>query len=410
IALTHALLKIFAGSKIRPAVSIAALAWRNSLRRRGRSLAVVTMLACGVFIVIAVGANKHDPSASLQTRQSGTGGFDLMGESAIGVLYDLNSKSGRKSVGLDANETEDTEIVQLRVRDGDDASCFNLNRAQQPRLLGIDPKKLQQRKTFSFTRTIEENKSAGWNLLDLNLGDDVVAAIGDEATIKWGLGKSVGDEIVYSNDNGKRFRVRLVAMLKNSILQGSLLIAEEDFIRHFPTEAGYRLFLVDTPAEKAKSISETLSTRLKDYGLEVTTTAQKLSAFSAVENSYLSIFQLLGSFGLILGSVGLGVVVGRNVLDRTGEFAMLRAIGFNRKALKLMVFYEHVGLMFFGLFLGSITALIAIFPVLKESVTEVPYLSLILSIMSIAVSGVIWIWIGTSIALSGKIIDGLRRE
>ena len=113
---------------------------------------------------------------------------------------------------------------------------------------------------------------------------------------------------------------------------------------------------------------------------------------------------------MILGSIGLGVVVLRNVLDRRGELAMLRAIGFNRKTLKLMVFYEHVGLMFFGLFLGTITALIAIFPVLKESVSEVPYLSLILSIMAITVSGVIWIWIGTSIALSGKIIDALRSE
>ena len=89
----------------------------------------------------------------------------------------------------------------------------------------------------------------------------------------------------------------------------------------------------------------------------MTTTAQKLTAFSAVENSYLSIFQLLGSFGLILGSIGLGVVVLRNVLDRRGELAMLKAIGFSRKSLKLMVFYEHVGLIFFGLFLGTITAL-----------------------------------------------------
>ena len=410
IALTGALLKIFASIKIGPAVSIAALALRNSLRRNGRSLAVVAMLACGVFIVIAVGANKRDPLADMQTPQSAAGGFTLMGESAIGVLHDLSSKSGRKSIDLNTKDMKDIEIVQLRVHDGDDASCFNLNRAQQPRLFGVEPKRFQQRKSFSFKRIIEGNKSTGWNLLNLNLGDDVIAAIGDEATVKWGLGKSVGDEIVYSNDNGKKFRVRIVAILKNSVLQGSLLIAEDDFIRHFPTEAGYRLFLVDTPEEKTKSVSETLSTRLKDFGLEVTTTAQKLTAFSAVENSYLSIFQLLGSFGLILGSIGLGVVVGRNVLDRTGELAMLRAIGFNRKALKLMVFYEHVGLMFLGLFLGTITALIAIFPVLKESAAQVPYLSLTLSIIAIAISGVIWIWFGTSIALSGKIIDGLRSE
>ena len=83
---------------------------------------------------------------------------------------------------------------------------------------------------------------------------------------------------------------------------------------------------------------------------------------------------------MILGSIGLGLVVLRNVLDRRGEMAMLRAMGFNRKTLKRMVFYEHVGLMFFGLFLGTITALLAIFPALKESVTEVSYLSLILSI------------------------------
>jgi len=75
-----------------------------------------------------------------------------------------------------------------------------------------------------------------------------------------------------------------------------------------------------------------------------------------------------------------------------------------------MVFYEHVGLMLFGLFAGTITALVAIFPVLKESATEVPYLSLILSIIAIAVSGVVWIWVGSSIALSGKIIDALRSE
>jgi len=410
IAMTNALLKMFASSKVRPAVSIAGLGWRNSLRRSGRSLAVIAMLAFGVFIVIAVGANRRDPLANSQTRQSAAGGFTLMGESAIGVLHNINSKSGQKSVGLDAKEMENTETVQLRVRDGDDASCFNLNRPQQPRLLGVDPKNLQRRKSFFFTKAIEDNRSAGWDLLNLDLGDGIVAGVGDEATVKWGLGRSMGDEIEYINDNGKKFRVQIVAILKNSVLQGSLVIAEDDFIRHFPGEAGYRFFLVDTPEEKTESVSEALSTRLKDFGLEVTTTGQKLAAFSAVENSYLSIFQLLGSFGLILGSIGLGVVVGRNVLDRRGELAMLRAIGFSRKALKLMVFYEHAGLMFFGLLIGTITALLAIFPVLKESASQVPYLSLILSITAIAVSGVIWIWIGTSIALSGKIVDALRSE
>ena len=410
ISLVHALLRIIASGWEKTVVSICGLGMRNSTRRSGRSLAVVTMLACGVFLVIAVGANRYDPLAHTHRRDSGTGGFALFGESAIGVLHNLNSVDGRNSLGLEGEVLADVGIVQLRVRDGDDASCFNLNRAQQPRLLGVEPKQFQQRKAFLFTKIIEAGKTNGWDLLNLNLGDDVVAAIGDEATVKWALGKSVGDEVEYTDDKGQRFRLRLVAMLKNSILQGSLLIAEDKFLKRFPTEQGHRMLLIDTPEEKSKIIAEILSERLKDFGLEITTAKQRLVAFSAVENTYLSIFQLLGSMGLILGSIGLGVVVLRNVLDRRGELAMLRAIGFDKNTLKRMVLYEHIGLMLCGLFVGTAAALVAVSPALKGPGTQVPYLTLALTIMAIALSGIIWIWIGATVALSGKVLDALRSE
>jgi len=31
------------------------------------------------------------------------------------------------------------DVVSIRVREGDEASCLNLNRAQSPRLLGVNP-------------------------------------------------------------------------------------------------------------------------------------------------------------------------------------------------------------------------------------------------------------------------------
>ena len=37
----------------------------------------------------------------------------------------------------------------MRVREGDDASCLNLNRAQKPRLLGVKPELLTDRFTFA---------------------------------------------------------------------------------------------------------------------------------------------------------------------------------------------------------------------------------------------------------------------
>ena len=451
LGLTHALLRIVGGSLSEektefrsqksenrnqslssvvfgPLSSLAGLGLRNSTRRSGRSLAVVGLLACGIFMVIAVGANRHNPKAGAQKQDSGTGGFTLFGESTISILHDLNGPSGRQSLGLAASVLQGIQIVQLRVHDGDDASCLNLNRAQMPRLLGVQPNELQKRGSFTFTKTIDKRRAtrdkrrAGWDLLSDNPGENVVPAVGDYTTIYWALGKSVGDELDYIDEKGRRFRLRLVGMLKNSILQGSLIISEDEFIKRFPSEDGYRVLLIDTRYSvldsrtstsiegRTEAVAGEFSARLRDFGLALTPTTQRLAEFNAVENTYLSIFQLLGGLGLILGSVGLGLVVLRNVLERRGELAMLQAVGFDKAALKRMVFYEHGGLMAGGLACGIVAALVAVSPALKSPGAQVPYFSLVLTITAIAISGVVWIWFAITFALGGKMLEALRNE
>jgi len=411
LGLTHALLKIVAGSWNRTIASLVGLGLRNSTRRSGRSLAVVGLLACGIFLVIAVGANRHDPLADAHKRDSGTGGFTLFGQSSIGILHDLSSKAGRRSMSLDDSSLEDIQVVQLRVRDGDDASCFNLNRAQSPQLLAVQPKLLQERSSFTFSKVIEgaESKKA-WNLLNRDLGPDVVPAVGDYATVIWALGKSVGDQLEYSDDKGNSFKLQIVGLLKNSILQGSLIIADDEFIRRFPSEEGYRMLLIDCPQQKIDAVTDKLSFGLEDFGLDLMPAAQRLAEFSTVENTYLSIFQLLGGLGLILGSVGLGLVVLRNVLDRRGELAMLRAVGFDKITLRKMIFHEHSGLMLGGLVCGVIAALVAVGPALKSPGAQAASFSLALTIIAIGISGMIWIWIAAHFALSGEMLDALRNE
>ncbi|MHC4204883.1 MAG: ABC transporter permease, partial [Planctomycetota bacterium] len=411
LGLTHALLKIVAGSWNRTVATLAGLGLRNSTRRSGRSLAVVGLLACGIFLVIAVGANRHDPLTDSHKRDSGTGGFALFGQSSIGILHDLSSKAGRRSMSLDDPGLEDTQAVQLRVRDGDDASCFNLNRAQSPQLLAVQPEKLQQRGSFTFTKVIEQAETKeGWNMLNRDLGPDIVPAVGDYATVIWALGKSVGDQLEYSDDKGNRFKLQIVGLLKNSILQGSLIIADDEFIRRFPSEEGYRMLLIDCPRQKIDAVTDKLSFGLKDFGMDLLPAAQRLAEFSTVENTYLSIFQLLGGLGLILGSVGLGLVVLRNVLDRRGELAMLRAVGFDKLTLGKMIFHEHSGLMLAGLFCGAIAALLAVGPALKSPGAQAASFSLVLTIGAIGISGMIWIWIAANFALGGKMLDALRNE
>ena len=411
LGLTQALLQALRSKWNRPAQSLAGLGVRNAARRTGRSLAVVGMLAAACFLIVAVGANRHDPLAEAHRRDSGTGGFALFGESSIGILHDLNSDGGRTALGLDDKELDDVRIVQLRVRDGDDASCLNLNRSEQPRLLGVQPAELRRRKAFGFIGTTGGvPKEDGWALLEGAPGGEVVPAVGDYTTIVWALGKSIGDELEYSDERGRTFRLRLVGMVKNSILQGSLIIDADEFVKRFPSEDGYRTFLVDAPRQKADRVMEKLANRLRDFGIELTPATRRLAEFNAVEHTYLSIFQLLGGLGLILGSAGLALVVLRNVLERRGELAMLQAVGFGKKALKRMVLYEHCGLMLLGLSCGVAAALVAVGPALKSSSTEVPYVSLIITIAAIGVSGIASIWIAAAFALSGRPLDALRNE
>jgi putative ABC transport system permease protein len=410
LGLSQAVLRI-AGGWDRAMVSLQGLGLRNATRRARRSLAIIGLLACGVFMVVAVGANRRDSASEAQGRDSGTGGFALYGDSSIPVLQDLGTDSGRALLGLAGQGLDEVQAVQFRVRDGDDASCLNLNRAQQPRLMGVQPEALQQRNAFKFTAVSEQGQEQkGWDLLGMDLEPGVVPAIGDYPTVFWALGKDIGDEVEYTDEMGRPFRVRIVGLLASSILQGSLIIAENEFVARFPSVDGYRVFLIDAPADRADAVTQKLSSGLRDYGLVLTATRERLAAFSAVENTYLSIFMVLGGLGLALGSVGLGLVVLRNMLERRGELAMLRAVGFGRGRLRRMVFYEHWGLMLAGLACGVISALVAVIPALQSPGGQVPYGSLAGTVAGIALSGAVWVWIAGTLSLRGGLLDALRHE
>jgi putative ABC transport system permease protein len=410
LALSRRVLRTVGGGWNRPMVSLQGLGLRNAARRGGRSLAIIGVLACGVFLVVAVWVFRQGPPENPLARDSGTGGFALYGDSSIPILYDLGTESGQKALGLVGQGIDEIRAVQFRVRDGDDASCLNLNRAQQPRLMAVPADALEQRNAFKFIATIKGADEQGWHLLRTDLDPGVVPAVGDSRTLQWGLHKKIGDELEYTDEMGRPFRVRIVGMLAGSVLQGSLVISENEFVARFPSVDGYRVFLIDAPPDKAEAVARKLSSGLRDYGLVLTPTQERLAVFGAVENTYLSIFTVLGGLGLVLGSVGLGLVVLRNMLERRGELAMLRAVGFSRGRLKRMVFYEHWGLMLAGLACGVISALVAVIPAVQSPGGEVPYLSLSVTVAGIALSGAVWVWLAGTLALCGRLLDALRQE
>ncbi|MCP4377603.1 MAG: ABC transporter permease, partial [bacterium] len=409
LSLCRTWLSRVAGRRSGAGVSLMDIARRGSGRRPGRSLGVIAIIACGVFMVVAVGSNRASPLSDPAERTSGTGGFALFGESSLAVFGDLNTQEGREPFALDEMPWDNISVVQMRLRDGDQANCLNLNRAQLPRIIGVKSEDLSGR--FKF---IETRKTAGdadkWKLLDVDLGPGVVPAIGDEATVQWALGKSVGQSLEFIDQQGVKFKVQIVAKIANSIFQGSLLISQKHFTRRFVSSSGHRVFLVDSPADKTASLAKQLNSSMSDIGMEAGPAIDRLAEFNTVQLTYLAMFQVLGSLGLILGTLGLALVVIRNIMERRGELAVLWAIGFKNAAIRRMLLVEHAGLLVMGIFCGLLAAIVSAGPLIWAAGEQLPYASLGATVLAMLVLGMLWIAMAGRLALRGERFGALRSE
>jgi putative ABC transport system permease protein len=385
--------------------SLRALGIRNITRRRKRSRAILILLSSGTFIVAAVGAFRLDLSPNRNDRNSGTGGFAFIGETTLPIVQDLNTQTGRDFYNLTSRSSPNLEFIPMRVRAGDDASCLNLNKPQKPRLLGVDPVMMKGR--FTFAQSLASYTE--WAGLD-RAEADTIPAVGDANSIQWALKAKLGDTIDYEDERGRKFKIKLVGAIQNSILQGNLIISEKNFIERFPNESGYRMFLIDAPPKEAEQAGKELTRALQDYGLQLTRASDRLAAFNAVQNTYINTFQVLGGLGLLLGSFGLGVVVLRNVFERRGELALLQAVGFTPQRVRRLILGEHATLMAAGLMIGAAAAIIAALPQLLQRHGALPLLSLLATLGGVVVFGLAATWFATSLALRGNLLESLRSE
>lgn len=392
-----------------PKLSVCRLGCRNAARRPGRSLATAGMLACGCFVVFSVSAMKEDLATQAGERKSGTGGFRLYAESTLAIPHDLNGERGRKEFRLNDRDILDrVSIVPLRLREGDDASCLNLNQSLMPPLLGVDAAAMGKLGAFADPGL--------WALLDRPLpGGAVPALVGDSATAMWKLKKKVGadgDLLEYRDERGRPFQVKLVGALPSrlTVLQGRLLISQADLTRLYPGEGGYRTFLVDVPEGREEPVSRYLSQRLETAGFDLVPSVERLKEFYVVESSYLRMFLVLGGLGLLLGSAGMGVLVLRHVMERRGELALLRAVGYTKNQAARVVMAEHRFLVFLGLVAGSFASAVAIVPSALQPRSSLPFGFLAFFLVGTAILSLAWIWIAAALALRAPLVPALRHE
>ncbi len=363
----------------------------NNGRRPTRSLTVVGTLACGVFLVVSVAAFRKEKDTSGNDPKNGYGGFAFWTETSI-PLSDPADYSGSDNL---FDVASDEAIAPIRIGEGDDASCFNLNQTANPRLLGLSSDYFRKRGAFAF-HSIREGLDASqdWNLLKTETDSEVIPAFIDSATMQWALKRKLGDRLTYTDSMGRPFEVELVGALSDTVFQGSLLIDESTLLEKYPQHEGYQLFLIDDWEGDLDERRARLESWLSPWGGQVEIAYDRLQAFHEVENTYIAIFHVLGGLGVILGSAGLGVVVARNLSERRHEFALLDAIGIPSAVRKKIVFFELRSLFGWGVGVGLCAATVSIIPSLSHLGVVAPVFNLSLLIIAILLNAAFWSYIG----------------
>ncbi len=397
--------------------SISRVGFRNATARPGRSVLCIALIASAVFIIVAIDTFRREGGNNIGDPRSGTGGYALLADTLLPIAHDLSTSDGRAALIVSdlyeaGGALEGVTLTRFRVRPGEDASCLNLYQAKDPRILAPTEAFISAGR-FSFStsvaETIEEEANP-WRLLNRQFDDGAIPAIADATSLRYVLHLAVGDDFVLNRDTERPIRLRIVAALADSIFQRELIIGERQFERVFPDYDGYRFFLVDAAAERTGPVTAALEDRLADFGLDVVSADERLASFHRVENTYLATFQTLGGLGLILGTLGLGAVLLRNVLERRRELALLRAVGYNAGHVSLMVLAENAFLLFAGLFAGTMCSLIAIAPAWLERGSGVPIVSLAGLLFSVVAAGLSASLAATIVAVRSPLLQALRTE
>ena len=144
--------------------------------------------------------------------------------------------------------------------------------------------------------------------------------------------------------------------------------------------------------------------------IDAGTTGAKLESFPAVQNTSLSTFRSLGGLGLLLGTLGMAVVLVRNVMERRRELAALRAFGFRKATLRLLVLIENLTLLAVGLTIGTVAALATAGSHVLHQVSAVPWIAILSTLGAILLVGWIACWIAARGALKAELLPALKSE
>jgi ABC-type antimicrobial peptide transport system permease subunit len=334
---------------------------KNAARRPTRTMFTVFLFSLTLFVLVSLTINLQGAiyDADKAVRESG-GGYQIMGDSTNPIFANLADENSRTSSNIQSQVFNELEVEQFKTKGDVGGTCSNLNRAASPRIIGANESFFRNSSFVFVSHTdLEGGEKNPWLLLEEIEENGDIPAIGDYNTIVWILGLDLGSTISVLDETGESINLRIVGIIGNSIFQGSLFIWNENFDTLYPTSSGYQLFLFKSEAKDIKPQINELESALARYGFDGVSVKSMVIENILVENTYISIFQVILVLGLIIGTLGFGIVVSRNVSERRREIGILRAIGFSKGKVLRALLFENTYIILCAIIIGTLSGIIA---------------------------------------------------
>jgi putative ABC transport system permease protein len=177
-----------------------------------------------------------------------------------------------------------------------------------------------------------------------------------------------GREVVFEID-GRPTRWQVVGVVTSQVLDSSGLLTPIAYVNYhtFARVAGQSgtadSFLIETQSHNAAfqaAVAETVVPYLEDHGIDVeqTRTYQHiLSRFKLVVNILIYLLLTLAVLFAIIGSLGLMSMMSMNVLERTQELGIIRALGAPGELIRQIVVVEGVTVSVLSWAFGTLLAI-----------------------------------------------------
>ncbi len=301
---------------------------RNLQRSKSRTTLTVAALLIGVAMILVVRSMTASFSIDLKEWINAYLGGDLYVYSSIPLRDELSRQIGRVE-GVQAATPIHYKPIEFKMANGTNETIT---------FMAIDPPTYTQVTNFVFT-DVDSDKNISLNKLSNGNAIFISSVIAE----KYGITR--GDVMFLKTHSG--FHAFEVADIVVDFYDRGLVVTgnRQDLRRYFRSNEVSTILVKANEGMISASIQEKLDDLYgKRYRLTIESNDSIRESILNLLNQAFSMFDVMVVLAVVVASLGIVNTLTMNVLERTREIGMLRAIGMTRKQVIHMILAE-AGLM-----------------------------------------------------------------